>query len=142
MSWPSPLEFRRHSGKCWVTSSDNEGSGQRTTAAELARARGLRRQSVQETVNRLANKGLLLRALNPLDRRAPVLELTSAARQALEVVEVRRTQWAAQIKASLGEQKITELLQQVASLQSTLNVVQTADSAAPSQAKVAEPEAI
>ena len=41
---------------------------QQTTAAEVARSRGLRRQSVQETVNRLVGKGFLRRSSNPDDR--------------------------------------------------------------------------
>ncbi|WP_329068386.1 MarR family winged helix-turn-helix transcriptional regulator [Amycolatopsis sp. NBC_01480] len=64
------------------------------SAAELARRRGLRRQSVQETVNRLLRNGVLTRADNPADGRAPLLHLTPAARAALATLGRRQAKWA------------------------------------------------
>ena len=64
------------------------------SAAELARRRGLRRQSVQETVNRLLRNGMLTRANNPADGRAPLLHLTPVARAALATLGRRQVKWA------------------------------------------------
>src|SRR5690349_11983762 len=46
------------------------------TAAQIARRRGLRRQSVQEVVTRLRADGLVDVRPNPADRRAPLISLT------------------------------------------------------------------
>ncbi|MDT8911040.1 MarR family transcriptional regulator [Amycolatopsis sp. PS_44_ISF1] len=72
------------------------------SAADLARRRGLRRQSVQETVNRLLRKGMLSRADNPADRRAPLLHLTSTAREALATLGRRQVSWADEVASGIA----------------------------------------
>ena len=67
------------------------------TAAEVARRRGLRRQSVQETVNRLLRNGMLDRTPNPADARAPLLTLTRRARAALRELGEVQVAWAEEI---------------------------------------------
>jgi DNA-binding MarR family transcriptional regulator len=67
------------------------------TVAALARRRGLRRQSVQETANRLLRDGMVTRTANPGDRRAPVLHLTDTARAALGRLESSRERWAREL---------------------------------------------
>lgn len=67
------------------------------TVAEIARIRGLRRQSVRESVQRLERDGLVIRIPNPDDARASLVELTPAGRAALEQVEPRRRTWAEQV---------------------------------------------
>lgn len=67
------------------------------TAAEVARRRGLRRQSVQETVNRLLRTGMLDRTPNPADARAPLLSLTRRARAALRELGAAQVAWAEEI---------------------------------------------
>ena len=67
------------------------------TAAEVARRRGLRRQSVQETVNRLLRNGMLDRTPNPADARAPLLTLTRRARAALRELGEVQVVWAEEI---------------------------------------------
>ncbi|WP_458364001.1 MarR family winged helix-turn-helix transcriptional regulator [Amycolatopsis heterodermiae] len=73
------------------------------TAAEVARRRGLRRQSVQETVNRLLRNGMLERMPNPADARAPLLSLTSQARSAMGALGVAQVEWAEELAAEVSE---------------------------------------
>ncbi len=63
--------------------------------ADIARRRGLRRQSVRETVERLERDGLVAREPNPADRRAPLVALTARGRAALRDIEPARAAWAA-----------------------------------------------
>ncbi|GAA4537589.1 MarR family winged helix-turn-helix transcriptional regulator [Amycolatopsis samaneae] len=72
-----------------------------STAAELARRRGLRRQSVQETVNRLLRNGMLERVENPGDARAPLLRLTDRARAALRRLGEAQSAWSDGVAAQL-----------------------------------------
>ena len=68
-----------------------------STAAALARRRGLRRQSVQETVDRLCRAGLVAKTPNPADRRAPLLRVTETGHDALEAIEAGRHAWATRL---------------------------------------------
>lgn len=61
--------------------------------AEIARRRGLQRQSVRESVLRLERSGHLARVAGP-DRRTFLVELTEVGRGALERIEPRRAAWA------------------------------------------------
>ena len=63
------------------------------TMAQVARRRGLRRQSVRESVDRLERTGLVARAPNPADGRAPLVHLTEAGQRALSSIEPRRRAW-------------------------------------------------
>ncbi|MEV5715779.1 MarR family winged helix-turn-helix transcriptional regulator [Amycolatopsis mediterranei] len=71
------------------------------TAAEVARRRGLRRQSVQETVNRLLRNGMLDRLPNPADARAPLLSLTRRARTAMRALGEAQVEWAEDVAAEV-----------------------------------------
>lgn len=62
--------------------------------AGIARARGLRRQSVRESTQRLERDGLLTRVSDLADRRAPLLALTAAGQDALLRIEPKRAAWA------------------------------------------------
>ena len=64
------------------------------TVSALARRRGLRRQSVQESINRLLRDGMVARIPNPADRRAPLFRLTPAAHRALAQIDSSRREWA------------------------------------------------
>jgi len=77
-----------------------------TTVATLARDRGLRRQSVQESMNRLSLDGYVSRATNPHDRRAPLWSLTPAGRDALDTIEPARHAWAMQTSTQIPASKI------------------------------------
>ncbi|CAM3869464.1 MarR family winged helix-turn-helix transcriptional regulator [Tsukamurella ocularis] len=80
------------------------------TVAEVARRRGLRRQSVRETVERLARDGLVVREPNPEDRRAPLVTLTDRGRAALRDVAPARAEWAARRSEHLDGADLTVAL--------------------------------
>ena len=63
------------------------------TAASVARRRGLRRQSVQETVDRLLARGLVERHPNPADRRAPLIAITDTGTKRLQEISLARNHW-------------------------------------------------
>lgn len=71
------------------------------TVADIARRRGLRRQSVRETVERLERDGLVAREPNPADRRAPLVALTGRGGAALRDIEPARADWASRRSADL-----------------------------------------
>jgi DNA-binding MarR family transcriptional regulator len=64
------------------------------TVSDLARRRGLRRQSVQEVVERLVKEDFVGKRPNPRDRRAPLLQLSETGRGALATIEPLRAHWA------------------------------------------------
>jgi len=86
------------------------------TVAELARRRGLRRQSVQETVNRLLRNEMLTRLDNPDDARAPLLQLTGKAQAALRTLGARQAEWADAAAASLSEEDVETTLRTLRAL--------------------------
>ncbi|WP_394551971.1 MarR family winged helix-turn-helix transcriptional regulator [Agromyces sp. MMS24-JH15] len=91
------------------------------TMSEIGRRRGLSRQSARESVERLERAGLVVRAGNPLDRRAPLLDLTEAGRDALTAIEPRRAAWAASLARDLDPDEIriaTRLLRELRELRS------------------------
>jgi DNA-binding MarR family transcriptional regulator len=69
----------------------------RVTMAQVARAIGMTRQAVRETVASLGSLGMVNQRDNPHDRRARVLVLTPRGRAALRSVEKRRAAWVNQI---------------------------------------------
>lgn len=62
--------------------------------AQVARAMGLARQSVQETANGLEAEGFIEFAPNPRHRRAKLLVMTPKGHAAMEVVRRRHASWA------------------------------------------------
>jgi DNA-binding MarR family transcriptional regulator len=80
------------------------------TAAEVARRRGLRRQSVQETVNRLLRNGMLDRLPNPADARAPLLSVTRRAKEALRELGVAQVEWAEDVAQSVSQEDLETTL--------------------------------
>ncbi|WP_084145506.1 MarR family winged helix-turn-helix transcriptional regulator [Amycolatopsis jejuensis] len=89
------------------------------SAAELARRRGLRRQSVQETVNRLLRNGMLTRAPNPADARAPLLHLTAKATAALRILDERQVAWADAVASGLSADDVETTLRTLRALGQT-----------------------
>jgi DNA-binding MarR family transcriptional regulator len=63
-------------------------------AAEIARAMGLTRQSVQEIANGLEAEGFIEFAPNPRHRRAKLLVMTAKGDEAMDVVRRRHVVWA------------------------------------------------
>jgi DNA-binding MarR family transcriptional regulator len=84
----------------------DEGS---MTVSELARRRGLRRQSVQETVNRLVRDGLVAIVPNAADRRAPNIQLLDNGRDALATIEPARAGWAENAGGDLTVEELRTL---------------------------------
>jgi DNA-binding MarR family transcriptional regulator len=63
-------------------------------AAEIGRAMGLTRQSVQEVANGLEAEGFIEFAPNPQHRRAKLLVMTEKGEAAMDVVRRRHAAWA------------------------------------------------
>lgn len=80
------------------------------TVADIARRRGLRRQSVRETVERLERDGLVIRSENAADRRAPLVTLTVRGRTALRDIEPTRAAWAARRSAAVDGERLAVAL--------------------------------
>ncbi|MBB4687883.1 MarR family winged helix-turn-helix transcriptional regulator [Amycolatopsis jiangsuensis] len=91
------------------------------TVAELARRRGLRRQSVQETVNRLLCNGMLSRVANPDDGRAPLLHLTDQARAAVRTLSARQVEWAEAVAGGLPPQDVATTLRTLRAMRAMLD---------------------
>jgi DNA-binding MarR family transcriptional regulator len=72
------------------------------SVSEVARRRGLSRQSVRESAARLERDGLVVRVPDPADARAPRLALTPRAREALDDLEPVRVAWAGRVAAAVG----------------------------------------
>ena len=64
------------------------------SAAGIARRRGMRRQSANESVAQLEAAGLVTRTPDPADARAPLVHLTDEGRRSLERIRPRRLAWA------------------------------------------------
>lgn len=63
----------------------------RMSVADIARAMGLARQSVQRSADLLAERTLVAYEDNPAHRRAKLVRLTEAGQRALEAVHARET---------------------------------------------------
>jgi DNA-binding MarR family transcriptional regulator len=78
------------------------------TVTTLARAEGMRPQSMGATVATLVSAGLVSGSPDPTDGRQTVLSLTAAARKAFKAIRAAREDWlfrAIRAKLSLREQK-------------------------------------
>ena len=75
------------------------------SSAAIARKRGLTRQSVRESVARLERDGLISRASDPDDARAPLVGLTPRGWEVLERIEPVRRRWAERTDRVLSDQQ-------------------------------------
>jgi len=73
------------------------------TVAQIARALGLARQSVQRVADLLERDGLAEYVPNPADRRADLLQLTPEGRAALRAIQAAQRTWADALGAEIGE---------------------------------------
>nr|BFF01040.1 MarR family winged helix-turn-helix transcriptional regulator [Streptoalloteichus tenebrarius] len=80
------------------------------TVAQVARARGLRRQSVQETVDRLRADGLVAAHPNPRDRRAPLIHITEQGEHALRALGPSQTAWADELARAIPAEDLVTAL--------------------------------
>ncbi len=78
------------------------------TVAQIARAMGLRRQSVQRTVNRLQEARTLTLVENPDHRRANLVQLTTRGRTAFRNVMRRQMEWANRVAQGISAGEIGE----------------------------------
>lgn len=78
------------------------------SVAGIARRRGLRRQSAAEAVAQLEAAGLVVRAPDPADARAPLVALTEEGRDALDRIRPRRTAWAEDLAAVADERELAD----------------------------------
>lgn len=93
---------------------DREGPA---TVTALARAEGVRPQSMGATVAALEEAGLVSGSPHPQDGRQVVLSLTSRARKWLEASRAAREDWLSQlIRARLGAAEQEELVRAIALL--------------------------
>ena len=87
--------------------------------ADIARRRGLQRQSVRESMLRLERSGHLER-IGGADRRTFLLQLTPTGRAALEDIEPRRAAWARETAALLPSADLEAAATVLASLRRQL----------------------
>ena len=78
--------------------------------AQVARAMGLTRQSVQQTADALAREGMLTYADNPHHRRAKLLVLTPRAERAMERLRADQARWAAAPAGRFAEAELATAL--------------------------------
>ncbi|ALG83478.1 MarR family winged helix-turn-helix transcriptional regulator [Gordonia phthalatica] len=64
-----------------------------TSTADLARAHGMRQQSMAAIVTALTDAGLVVGSPDPSDRRRVLLDLTGTARTALDTGRLQRADW-------------------------------------------------
>jgi DNA-binding MarR family transcriptional regulator len=76
------------------------------TVSQIARAMGLRRQSVQRTADLLAADGVAEYLTNPADRRAKLLTLTARGRRALRTIERAQFEWARNHGEAIGRKRL------------------------------------
>lgn len=76
------------------------------SVSDIARERGLARQSVQRIVNALKRQGYVRLTDNPRHQRAKLVALTEKGRKALNGVAARQTQWADQLSQSFQRREM------------------------------------
>ncbi|HEU4559036.1 MAG TPA: MarR family transcriptional regulator [Longimicrobium sp.] len=76
------------------------------TVAQVARALGLARQSVQRVADLLTQEGIAEYLPNPADRRADLLQLTDKGVAALQTIQAAQRTWANVLGAEIGEDEL------------------------------------
>jgi DNA-binding MarR family transcriptional regulator len=94
--------------------------GRLITVAEIARRMGLRRQSVQRTVNSLRADGFVELESNPNHRRAKLVAITATGDAALRATYKRQVAWANDISIGIDEQDLDRTLKVMATLRARL----------------------
>jgi DNA-binding MarR family transcriptional regulator len=78
------------------------------TVAEIARRMGLRRQSVQRTVNSLRQDGFVELEQNPNHRRAKLVTMTDTGFTALEETYRRQVEWVNGLAEAMSTESLKE----------------------------------
>ena len=76
------------------------------TVAQVARALGLARQSVQRTADLLVRDGLAAYEDNPAHRRAKLLRVSDSGRAALATIQEAQRRWADELGRAIGERDL------------------------------------
>ncbi len=98
------------------------------TVAEIARAMGLARQSVQRTVDALAADGVVGFAENPRHRRAKLVEVTEAGRVILAQIGRIQGAWARDVSAGIPAGDLAAALALLRTLRERLEAAEPATS--------------
>jgi DNA-binding MarR family transcriptional regulator len=96
-------------------------SGGSDTVASIARRMGIRRQSVQRTVNALRVDGFVVLRENPNHRRARLVKITDKGARALSASFERQTLWAHELSAAVGAEDLDRTLEVMTALRSRLD---------------------
>lgn len=80
------------------------------TVAEIARRMGLRRQSVQRTVNSLRADGFVELEQNPNHRRAKLVQLTEKGFKGLEETYRRQVEWVNGLAEGMSTESLKETI--------------------------------
>jgi DNA-binding MarR family transcriptional regulator len=89
------------------------------TVAQIARALGLARQSVQRVADLLAEEGLAAYQENPAHRRAKLLWLLPKGRAVLRAIQAAQQPWADRMGAQVGQvdlRRAAEILERLLQL--------------------------
>jgi MarR family transcriptional regulator, organic hydroperoxide resistance regulator len=84
--------------------------GEPVAVADLVSATGQRPSTLTGVIDRLEQRGLLARAVNPRDRRSFVLELTPAGEAAARQVHAAFAALEARVRARVGEPALAGFL--------------------------------
>lgn len=90
------------------------------SVAGIARRRGMRRQSANESVAQLERAGLVERVPDPADARAPQVHLTAEGRQVLDRIRPRRLAWAERTAAVATEEELAGAVDVLRRVRATL----------------------
>jgi DNA-binding MarR family transcriptional regulator len=97
-------------------------AGRPLTAAQIARAMGLTRQSVQRLVDELEAGGLVQRTTHPESRRARLVALTDRGATAYARADRRQRPWANRIAAGITKTDLATTLRVLRELRGRLEV--------------------
>jgi len=86
------------------------------SVSELAEAKNISRPAISQGVNALVNKGLIVRAPDPRDRRHVQLALTDSGDVLLDTIFKDTRQWMMQMLAPLSDEELQLLTQAMQSL--------------------------
>jgi DNA-binding MarR family transcriptional regulator len=84
--------------------------GEPRTVSEIAREMGLTRQSVQRIADLVVTRGLAAYADNPAHRRAKLVTLTAAGRDAIARIDPQHATAAAALVREVGAPRLREIL--------------------------------
>ena len=81
------------------------------TVSQIARRMGLTRQAVQRTVNELVKLDMVVVKPNLDHKRAPLVLLSNAGRDAMEAIDQTQFAWANELASDLSEGQLSQALQ-------------------------------